>query len=78
MAGGLVFMASVSSPHLIVRILYANLLGVQNKDTVNYLDRTNADPMFILTVIIGITALVMSWITGVMAIKGWALRREQS
>lgn len=57
---------------------YANFLGVQNKDTIDYLDRTNADPMFILTVIIGITALFMSWITGVMAINGWALRREQS
>ncbi|RPB15191.1 hypothetical protein P167DRAFT_483155 [Morchella conica CCBAS932] len=47
-----------------------------NKDTASYLDRVSADPMFILTVIIGIAALIMCWVTGVMAIKGWALRRE--
>ncbi|KAH0609596.1 uncharacterized protein H6S33_013082 [Morchella sextelata] len=47
-----------------------------NKDTASYLDRVSADPMFILTVIIGIAALIMCWVTGIMAIKGWALRRE--
>jgi len=48
-----------------------------NKDTVAALDRANGDAMFVLTVIIGFTVLIMSWITCVMAIKGWALRREQ-
>ncbi|RPA98930.1 hypothetical protein L873DRAFT_1685795 [Choiromyces venosus 120613-1] len=48
-----------------------------NKDTVAALDRANGDAMFVLTVIIGFTVLIMSWITCVMAIKGWALRKEQ-
>lgn len=50
---------------------------MQNKDTVAALDRANGDAMFVLTVIIGFTVLAMSWVTCVMAIKGWALRREQ-
>ncbi|KAL7271208.1 hypothetical protein RUND412_006045 [Rhizina undulata] len=48
-----------------------------NKDTVGYLDTIGADPMFILTVMVGITALFMSWVTVVMAIKGWAFEKEQ-
>jgi hypothetical protein len=48
-----------------------------NKDTVAALERANGDAMFVLTVIIGSTVLIMSWITCVMAIKGWALRKEQ-
>ncbi|PWW74944.1 hypothetical protein C7212DRAFT_358750 [Tuber magnatum] len=48
-----------------------------NKDTVAALDRVDGDAMFVLTVIIGFTVLIMSWITCVMAIKGWALRKEQ-
>ncbi|KAG0128450.1 hypothetical protein HOY82DRAFT_489195 [Tuber indicum] len=48
-----------------------------NKDTVAALERANGDAMFVLTVIIGSTVLIMSWITCVMAVKGWALRKEQ-
>ncbi|KAF8543021.1 hypothetical protein BDD12DRAFT_916052 [Trichophaea hybrida] len=44
-----------------------------NKDTVAYLERIGVDAMFSLTVTVGVTALVMSWVTVVMAVKGWAV-----
>jgi len=48
-----------------------------NKNTVAYMDKSGLDAMFSLTVTVGITALLMSWVTTVMAIKGWALKKEQ-
>lgn len=47
-----------------------------NKDTVGWLENIGVDAMFCLVVTVGVTALLMSWITGVMAIKGLAQRRE--
>jgi hypothetical protein len=32
--------------------------------------------MFIFTVVMGLTALLMAWTTVIIAIKGWALRKE--
>ncbi|KAG9192241.1 hypothetical protein G6011_10975 [Alternaria panax] len=49
---------------------------VSNKDTVAALESYNLDAMFIFTVVMGLTALLMAWTTIVIAIKGWALRRE--
>ncbi|KAF1946445.1 hypothetical protein EJ02DRAFT_233650 [Clathrospora elynae] len=49
---------------------------VSNKDTVAALESYHLDAMFIFTVVMGFTALLMAWTTVVMAIKGWALRKE--
>ncbi|KAI4619920.1 hypothetical protein J4E83_005777 [Alternaria metachromatica] len=51
---------------------------VSNKDTVAALESYNLDAMFIFTVVMGLTALLMAWTTVVIAIKGWALRKESS
>lgn len=34
------------------------------------------DAMFMYTVTMGLVALLMAWVVTVMAIKGWAVRRE--
>ncbi|KAL2356106.1 integral membrane protein [Cryomyces antarcticus] len=47
-----------------------------NKNTVEALEAYGLDAMFIFTVTMGLTALLMAWATVVVAIKGWALRRE--
>lgn len=49
---------------------------ISNKDTVAYLDVLGVDAMFSLTVTVGFTALVLSWVTVVVAVKGWAGRKE--
>ncbi|RMZ70303.1 integral membrane [Pyrenophora seminiperda CCB06] len=49
---------------------------VSNKDTVAALESYNLDAMFIFTVVMGLTALLMAWTTVLFAIKGWALRKE--
>ena len=51
---------------------------VSNKDTVAALDSYKLDAMFIFTVTVGLTALLMAWTTVLLAIKGWALRKESS
>ncbi|KAF1839588.1 hypothetical protein BDW02DRAFT_1021 [Decorospora gaudefroyi] len=51
---------------------------VSNKDTVAALESYDLDAMFIFTVVMGFTALLMAWTTVVIAIKGWALRKESS
>ncbi|KAF2827636.1 hypothetical protein CC86DRAFT_405747 [Ophiobolus disseminans] len=49
---------------------------VSNKDTVAILEQYGLDAMFTFTLTMGITALLMAWATVVIAIKGWALRKE--
>lgn len=51
---------------------------MSSRDTVNYLESIGVDPMFCLTVVVGLVALLMSWIVVVMAIKGWAAKRVAS
>lgn len=51
---------------------------VSNKDTVAALESYNLDAMFIFTVVMGLTALLMAWATVLIAIKGWALRKESN
>ncbi|CAA9962038.1 Integral membrane protein [Pyrenophora teres f. maculata] len=51
---------------------------VSNKDTVAALESYNLDAMFIFTVVMGVTALLMAWTTVLIAIKGWALRKESN
>ena len=49
---------------------------LSNKDTVAVLEGYNLDAMFTFTVTMGLTALLMAWTTVVIAIKGWAQRKE--
>ncbi|KAI8939750.1 hypothetical protein NX059_003495 [Plenodomus lindquistii] len=49
---------------------------VSNKDTVAALEGYHLDAMFIFTITMGLTALLMAWTTVVIAIKGWAVRKE--
>jgi hypothetical protein len=51
---------------------------VSNKDTVAALESYNLDAMFTFTVTMGFVALLMSWTVVVVAIKGWAVRRESA
>lgn len=49
---------------------------LSNKDTVAVLESYGLDAMFVFTVTMGLTALLMAWTTAIIALKGWALRRE--
>jgi hypothetical protein len=51
---------------------------VSNKDTVAALESYNLDAMFTFTVTIGLVALIMAWTTVLIAIKGWAARKEST
>jgi hypothetical protein len=51
---------------------------VSNKDTVAALESYDLDAMFTFTVTMGFTALLMAWTTVLIAIKGWAARKESS
>jgi hypothetical protein len=48
-----------------------------SKDTIDGMVHYNLDAMFMYTVTLGCTGLVMAWEIIVLAIKGWAVRREQ-
>lgn len=43
---------------------------------VNLLDANGIEAMFTFTITMGLTCLLMAWETVVIAIKGWAVRRE--
>ncbi|KAL8375700.1 hypothetical protein RB595_007015 [Gaeumannomyces hyphopodioides] len=45
-------------------------------DTVTAMVNQELDAMFMYTVTMGLVALLMAWVVAVMAIKGWAVRRE--
>lgn len=49
---------------------------VSNKDTIAALESYQLDAMFTFTVTMGFVALLMAWTVVVVAIKGWATRRE--
>jgi hypothetical protein len=51
---------------------------LSNTDTVAALESYNLDAMFTLTVTIGLTALILAWTTVLIAVKGWAVRKENS
>lgn len=51
---------------------------VSNKDTVAALESYNLDAMFTFTVTMGFTCLIMAWTTVLIAIKGWAMRKEST
>ena len=49
-----------------------------NKDTVAAMENHGIHAMFPFTVTMGFTAFLMSWTIIVLAVKGWAVRREQA
>lgn len=49
-----------------------------NKDIVHYMEEKNLMAMFTLTVTVGFTALVMAYEIIVIALKGWAVRKERA
>ena len=48
----------------------------QSGDTVNGMIHYQLDAMFMYTVTMGLTALLMAWVILMVALKGWAARRE--
>ncbi|KAF2084557.1 hypothetical protein K490DRAFT_59523 [Saccharata proteae CBS 121410] len=50
---------------------------ISNKDSVAAMESLRIDAMFTFTVTIGLTALLMAWTVVLLALKGWALRREK-
>lgn len=48
-----------------------------NKNTVAAMEHYDLDAMFIFTVTMGLTAFLMAWTILVLALKGWAARRDQ-
>lgn len=58
-------------------LICGGLVFVQsNSETVEGMMYRSLDSMFTLNVNVGITALIMSWIMVVMAIKAWATKRQ--
>ena len=47
-----------------------------NRDTVAAMEYRSVGPMFIFTTTMGLTASLMSWAIIVLAVKGWATRRN--
>ena len=48
-----------------------------NKDTVAAMEHYDLNAMFVFTVTMGFTAFLMAWTILVLAVKGWAARRNQ-
>ena len=47
-----------------------------NKDMVDGMEFYKLNAMFVFTVVMGLTAFLMAWEIVVLAIKGWAVKRE--
>lgn len=47
------------------------------KDIVHMIEDNDLNAMFLFTVTMGFTAFLMAWEIIVLALKGWATRREQ-
>jgi hypothetical protein len=77
MAGGMIFMASVCSPiFLLLLLIEMYTYTTQAHDTINTLELHDLDAMFMFTVSMGVITFLMAWIILVIAIKGWAIRKE--
>ena len=73
MAGGFIFMASVSS------VLPPNQIDtdrLQASDVTTSMELRDLDAMFVFTVSMGVITFLMAWIIVVLAVKGWALKKE--
>ncbi len=73
MAGGMIFMASVSFLLLVKRHLTDEY---QARDTVASMELNGLDAMFFFTVSMGVITFLMAWIILVIAIKGLVVRNE--
>lgn len=49
-----------------------------NRDTVGAMEKHGLDAMFGFTLTMGFTAFLMAWTIIVLAIRGWAIRRQRS
>lgn len=49
-----------------------------NSDMVTGMEMYGLDAMFVFTLTMGLTAFLMAWEIVVLAIKGWAVHREQT
>ena len=52
------------------------LLTLSNKDTIEALEYHDLDAMFIFTVVLALTAILMAWVAMCLAIKGWGQQKE--
>jgi hypothetical protein len=48
-----------------------------SRDIVESMEYNHLDAMFGFTVTMGLTALIMAWVVVLLAIKGWAVRKEK-
>ena len=49
-----------------------------NLDSIYAMEKYNLNALFVFTVIAGLTPVLMAWELVVLAVKGWAVRREYS
>jgi hypothetical protein len=54
------------------------MLMASAKDVVCAMESNNLDAMFGFTITMGLTALIQAWTVTLLAIKGWAVRKEKS
>jgi len=52
------------------------LTQMQSGDTVQGMIHYDLDAMFMYTVVLGFVGLIMAWEIIVLALKGWAVRKE--
>jgi hypothetical protein len=52
------------------------IFGASAHDTVSAMELYDLDAMFVFTVTMGLITFLMAWIIVVVAIKGWAVRKE--
>lgn len=48
-----------------------------NSNTIGAMEAYSLDSMFVFTVMMGLTAIIMAWCLIVVVVKAWAVRREQ-
>ena len=65
----------MSSLYTSIRSL-TQISTTQSGDTVSGMIHYQLDAMFMYTVTMGLTALLMAWVILMVALKGWAARRE--
>ncbi len=50
--------------------------SLQSGDTIDGMIHYDLDAMFMYTVTMGLVGLLMAWVIVVIALKGWAVRKE--
>lgn len=59
-----------------MRLTDYSLFAKQSSDTVTGMIHYGLDAMFMYTVTMGLVGLLMAWVIFVLALKGWASRKE--